>query len=142
MDYALLADELIRYIIRLRFTEVNRCIDDNIRGEPFILAHVYHAHSALPGELAAAMQTSTAYVAKVLRGLEEKGLICRTLDTHDRRRILVTLTDKGIRQAEMNEQFVKAKTQQMLENLGAEDALALIRILKKISGALAEAHSS
>lgn len=133
MDYALLTEEFILYAIRLRFSNINRSIDDSVRGEPFVLAYVYHQNSALPGELSAAMQTSTAYVAKVLRGLEEKGLILRTLDTNDRRRILVTLTEKGMEQAKQNEHYVKAEIQQMLQKLGAEDALALIRIMKKIS---------
>ena len=140
MDYDLLAEEFTRYMIQFRFSELNVCIDEAMRGEHFILAYVYHHDSALPGELAAAMQTSTAYVAKILRGLEEKDFIQRTLDAHDRRRILVTLTEKGTAQAEKDATDIKDGIKWMLKSLGDEDAAAFIRILRKISEKTAGIH--
>ena len=133
MDYEQLAEEFISRMVQMQFSDLNRSINEAMRGEHFILAYVYHNDSALPGELAQAMQTSTAYVAKMLRGLEEKDLIRRTLDINDRRRILVTLTEKGKEQAKKDAAYVKDGVKWMLSILDDEDAVALVRILHKLS---------
>ena len=140
MDYEQLAEEFITRMIQMRFSDLNMSINEAMHGDHFILAYVYHNDSALPGELAQAMQTSTAYVAKMLRNLEEKDLIRRTLDVNDRRRILVTLTEKGKNQAEKDAAYVKDGVKWMLSTLGDEDAAALVRILRKISEKMSNIH--
>ena len=140
MDYEQLAEEFISRMVQMQFSDLNRSINEAMRGEHFILAYVYHNDSALPGELAQAMQTSTAYVAKMLRGLEEKDLIRRTLDINDRRRILVTLTEKGKEQAKKDAAYVKDGVKWMLSILDDEDAVALVRILHKLSEKTANIH--
>lgn len=142
MDYEQLAEEFISRMVQMQFSDLNRSINEAMRGEHFILAYVYHNDSALPGELAQAMQTSTAYVAKMLRGLEEKDLIRRTLDINDRRRILVTLTEKGKEQAKKDAAYVKDGVKWMLSILDDEDAVALVRILHKLSEKTANIHLS
>lgn len=142
MDYEQLAEEFISRMVQMQFSDLNRSINEAMRGEHFILAYVYHNDSALPGELAQAMQTSTAYVAKMLRGLEEKDLIRRTLDINDRRRTLVTLTEKGKEQAKKDAAYVKDGVKWMLSILGDEDAVALVRILRKLSEKTANIHLS
>lgn len=142
MDYEQLAEEFISRMVQMQFSDLNRSINEAMRGEHFILAYVYHNDSALPGELAQAMQTSTAYVAKMLRGLEEKDLIRRTLDINDRRRILVTLTEKGKEQAKKDAAYVKDGVKWMLSILDDEDAVALVRILRKLSEKTANIHLS
>lgn len=133
MGYDLLAKDFITQVVQMKFSDLNNSINDAMRGEHFILAYVYHHDSALPGEMAEIMQTSTAYVAKMLRSLEEKGLISRTLDVNDRRRILVTATEKGKKQAEKDYACVTDGVKWMLKSLGDEDAAALVRILHKIA---------
>ncbi len=142
MDYEQLAEEFISRMVQMQFSDLNRSINEAMRGEHFILAYVYHNDSALPGELAQAMQTSTAYVAKMLRGLEEKDLIRRTLDINDRRRTLVTLTEKGKEQAKKDAAYVKDGVKWMLSILDDEDAVALVRILHKLSEKTANIHLS
>jgi DNA-binding MarR family transcriptional regulator len=53
--------------------------------------------AASPGELAAAVGVSTASMARTLARLEERGLIARSIDPRDRRRIEVTLQPEGSR---------------------------------------------
>ena len=86
------------------------------------------------------MNASTAYIAKLLRGLEEKQLILRRQDEQDRRRTLITLTDAGVAAAQQDMEFVRMHIIQTLEKLGEEDAEHLVRILKKLLLASKEEH--
>jgi DNA-binding MarR family transcriptional regulator len=58
--------------------------------------------AASPGELAAAVGISTASMARTLARLEERGLIARSIDPKDRRRIEVTLQPEGSRLLSVN----------------------------------------
>ncbi len=52
-------------------------------------------NSIYPSDLSDKLNLSRSYVTAVLNSLEKKNFILRTLDTSDRRRILVRITDKG-----------------------------------------------
>ncbi len=52
-------------------------------------------NSIYPSDLSDKLNLSRSYVTAVLNSLENKNFILRTLDTSDRRRILVRITDKG-----------------------------------------------
>ena len=140
MDYDKMADELLTLAAKHRANDLNRHINDAIHGEHMMLGLVYHSEGIAPGELAVKMNASTAYIAKLLRNLEEKGLIIRTTDPSDRRRTLITLTEKGRKQSEEDMSFVHSRTKEMLEYLGDEDAEHFIRILRKFSKLDCEQH--
>lgn len=132
MEYEKLAEEIFELISRLRFGQQTQPLNSATHGEHFILVYLYRKHCALPGDLAQIMNASTAYIAKLLRGLEEKQLILRRQDEQDRRRTLITLTDAGIAAAEKDMEFVHQHIIQTLEKLGEEDAEHFVRILKKL----------
>ena len=48
-----------------------------------------------PSDLSDKLNLSKSYITAVLNSLEKKELIVRTLDTADRRRLPVLITDKG-----------------------------------------------
>jgi DNA-binding MarR family transcriptional regulator len=59
------------------------------------LSLIYDYGDLLPGELAAMEKVSTQAMSQVLNRLLERGMIKRTPDQVDRRRVIVTLTDAG-----------------------------------------------
>ncbi|HVV11306.1 MarR family winged helix-turn-helix transcriptional regulator [Amycolatopsis sp.] len=59
-------------------------------GEPYRLS---------AGALLATMRLTSGGVTKRVAGLERKGLVRRDIDPGDRRQILVSLTDEGVRRA-------------------------------------------
>ncbi len=94
-----------------------------LHGEMFILNHmVYHDDSALPSELAAAMNTSSARVAMALKSLEKKGFVTRRIDTGDRRKINVSLTPRGRELVESHKEEMHRKMERILCQLGEADA--------------------
>ena len=78
------------------------------------------------------MAISSARVAALLNHMEREGLVVRSADPDDGRKILVSLTDAG-------QQLIKDKTSEMvdmraqtLEELGSEEAEAYYRIQLKL----------
>lgn len=101
-------------------------------GEKFIICYLALHEKVLPGKIAQQMNTTTAHVAKLLRGLDARGCINRTLDVNDRRRILVSLTDKGREEANQYAEGRLDFIESVFRRLGEEDATAYTRITKKL----------
>lgn len=132
-DYQKLLEEMVHAMITLRFTDFSRMIADAVKGEGFVLGYLNHNASAQPGDISQMMNASTAYVSKVLRGLEDKGMLLRQKDPDDRRKTLLVLTLKGRQAAGKMEQEVQKAIIAFLKSLGDEDASNFVRILSKIA---------
>ena len=105
-----------------------------IHGEMFMLNHMAHrGESVTPGELAAAMNTSSARVAVALRSLESKGLVTRRIDMEDRRKINVSLTRRGLELVECHKKEIKDKIELILRQLGEDDTREYIRIVERMT---------
>ena len=103
------------------------------RGELCLLMHLKRQSDlVLPSELSEAMSVSTARVARLLKTLEDRALIQRSIDPTDRRRIIVKLTEEGERYLEAVYVRTHKRASAVIEALGAEDTEAFIRIAEKI----------
>jgi DNA-binding MarR family transcriptional regulator len=60
-----------------------------------VLAHLYRAGAASPGEIAAAERLQPQSLTRVLADLEAEGLISRERDERDRRQSVLELTEAG-----------------------------------------------
>ena len=132
MDYEALARRMVSCYMSIARDEPQRMMNRLAKGEGFVLTHLAFKGPSQPSEIAAHMGVSTAHIAKMLGDLEEKGLIERTMDRRDRRKIIVTLTDSGesFFQEALDEGI--AHTALMLKDLGEADAQSLVRILERI----------
>ena len=129
MDYSQLAEQFLTHGYENFRNGPQRRIDDSMRGENFVLIYLWQKQSCtLPSDLSAVMGVSTARIATALNGLEAKGLITRSIDTNDRRRILVDLTPAGRELAQQMRQGVLRHTALMFELLGEHDATEFVRI--------------
>ncbi len=86
------------------------------------------------GDLVAHMHVTKSAISKMLRILEEKGLIERITDTKDRRNIYVVLSKEGQMVVEKVKSKGAAFTNDIIKELGNHDAEELIRILNKLYG--------
>src|SRR5699024_8836642 len=73
-----------------------------------------------PKHLAETLNLSTARIAAVLGNLEKRGLIIRTMDADDRRRINVSLTESGKKVAKAEKQERRNKVVRVFEMMGVE----------------------
>lgn len=129
-----LAKQFLEEFYRLGRQTQSKAIGHSMKGEAFLLLYLLQKGSgASPGELGKAIQTSTARVAAILNSLERKNQIIRKSDEQDKRKILVELTPDGKKKAEQCRQVPLHMVCQMMEQLGEEDAVQMLHILKRIN---------
>ena len=129
-----IAEELMCLKFSFRKLDSDYGIDHYFyNGKQFVLLYLLeNGNAAFPKELSRDMSTSTARVAGILRKLEADGLICRTADQADNRKVLVSLTDKGESEATRIRNTVNAVIENIISILGPEDSMEYIRINKKL----------
>lgn len=137
MDYRIVAEEFLDSLYALGRQKRTKEIGNNMKGEAFTLLYLaFTKKPVTPGDIVNAMEISSARVAAVLNSLEKKELISREIDPCDRRKILVKLTEAGQKKADDCREFSVKMVSMMMEQLGEEDTMHLIRIVGKLSGFL------
>ncbi len=134
MDYRELAEELLRNMTRTAKMPFQKKVEDISHGEKKILGFLTFAKcSATSGELSEALYLTTPRVASALNSLSKKGFIERSRDASDKRIVIVTITEEGIRFMEDERKEALSMIEQTLEKLGEHDAKEFVRILKRIT---------
>jgi len=87
---------------------------------------------ATAGELAERVSLSTGAMTNRLDGLEEAGLIERTRDPHDRRSVLVTITDTGIEVLARAVDAQAREEQKLIGTLAPQDQRRLNALLRQL----------
>ena len=133
MDYHALAEKLVGLKTYTHLLPVARKLSA-LEGGTFLALNylTMYPEAIHPKELSQKMAISSARVAALLNHMEREGLVVRSADPDDGRKILVSLTDAG-------QQLIKDKTSEMvdmmaqtLEELGSEEAEAYYRIQLKL----------
>lgn len=132
-------DTDFRELGRQLFTEfgsmhqrVSRFTDQALSGEMAVMRALMLAGGSLtPSELADRAWVSSARIANILRALEAKGWIVREHSTTDRRRVHVTVTDKGRQGVETKRRELEDRTAAFLEQLGEADTQEMVRLLRR-----------
>lgn len=132
-------DTDFRELGRQLFTEfgsmhqrVSRFTDQALSGEMAVMRALMLAGGSLtPSELADRAWVSSARIANILRALEAKGWIVREHSTTDRRRVHVTVIDKGRQGVETKRRELEDRTAAFLEQLGEADTQEMVRLLRR-----------
>jgi DNA-binding MarR family transcriptional regulator len=88
------------------------------------------------GELAKAEHVSSPMITKIAKGLEEAGLVTRTVDSTDKRVTQMAITKEGERRLERSRSRKNAWLARQFDNLSPEelDAIsAVIPVLERIT---------
>ena len=95
--YVSLAEELMEALDRKKKGPPHEDMNAAMRGELAVLRLLSEEERALTaGEISRLLQMTTSRIAAVLGALEKKGLIVRSVDERDKRRVLVTPTERGL----------------------------------------------
>lgn len=133
MDYRKFAEEFIESMSRARhrYKSPSAMLYDLMSGEYALLSLLSDEGQATPGRLSEALDRSAARIANTLKALELKGLVKRSHDKTDRRRVLVSITDKGRELVKKKKTECTAMLMNLMEHLGEKDAAEFIRLEKK-----------
>jgi DNA-binding MarR family transcriptional regulator len=91
-----------------------------------------------PGELAEILHVHPSTLTGVLSRLVHHGLLARRGDTRDRRRMILTLTEKGKAINRSTAGTVEAGVRRMLASISKPDLEASERVLRRLAADLAE----
>ena len=105
---------------------ISRFADKALGGEMAVMRALMRA-----GELADRAWVSSARIANILRALEAKGWVEREHSKTDRRRVHVTVTDKGFQVIEIKRREFEDRTAAFLEQLGETDTQEMVRLLRR-----------
>jgi len=107
-------------------------------GHALLLVRLYHFRGTAPGglrvsELASAFNVTASGVTQLVTALEEQGLVARRMDPEDRRAVRVSLTERGMREAESMRRAVDRIFSGLVRHLGREKSRRLLALLTEVS---------
>lgn len=133
IDFSALTSELLETLQILLRTTARKQVDEFSRGEMFIMSYLVDSDGRTrPRELSVAMNASSARVAAALNSLQRKGLVNRRVDNRDRRKTLVTITERGRSVVTNKRKQIHSSMEHVVCELGDRDAKEYLRILKRI----------
>lgn len=104
------------------------------KGEGRIIGYLgSHSETVTPGELSEILNVGSGRIANALKNLETKKLVIRKTDSLDKRRTIVQLTEKGNDSFQCVKNEMTERIGQIFDKLGEEDALSLLRLLRKMN---------
>ena len=108
-------------------------VSSTVRGEMAVLRFLGVSGGSLSaGAIASQLSMTTSRIAAVLNSLEKKEMILRSPDPCDKRRVLVTLTEKGEQYRLKRRNEAKTHLSYLLEQLGEEDAATFVRLVSRL----------
>lgn len=129
-----LRDELMHQLKRMNKLDVILHLREFVEGESAVLGHLYslpEQQHVIPSQISESLHISRARTANILRTLRKKGFIEMEIAEEDRRKMYVSLTQKGFAYLDKKFLFLKHYFDLYVEVLGEQDILELTRLLKK-----------
>ena len=131
--YSSLAKELLESLDRKKKGPPHEDVSASMRGEMAVMRMLAdEGKPVTAGNISKTLRMTTSRIAAVLSSLEKKELIQRICDEADKRRVLVTLTDKGMDFCKKRKQHVIDDMSYMLSQLGEEDARHFVRLMTRV----------
>lgn len=124
---------LLTVLQHFRKLSWDKALPDITQPEYLILSAIYWGHKKEPGHpgiyvsaLAETLSTSVSMVSKLLKNLEEKNWILRTVDKNSRRNTFVSLTAEGKRVLMTADEAMSRVHQAVSTELGPEKVQQLM----------------
>lgn len=131
MIYADLSEKYLAIISEMMKQPTNKKSMSVDAGENGILSYLIKHNSASPSELQKHLNVGSSRVANALTNLQGKGLIYRQNALDDRRKVVVSITEKGkLLQDKKRKDFLKHFTL-VFAQMGEDDAGEFLRLLEK-----------
>jgi DNA-binding MarR family transcriptional regulator len=97
-----------------------------------VLELVGEPHRMSPTELSEIVVRSSGGMTQILDRLERAGLVARTPDPEDRRKVLVALTDDGLRTADAANARYAAERERLLAGLSPDEVQRLDQAIHRL----------
>lgn len=99
----------------------------------FVLLNIDKEHGTPATKIAPLMGMEARSLSRMLKTMEEEGLIYRRQDDKDRRKVMICLTDKGKIKRELSRQVVKEFNKRVREAISEEKMQVFFEVIDKIN---------
>jgi len=99
----------------------------------FVLLNIHSEEGTPATKIAPLMGLETRSLSRMLRSLEDKGLIYRVKDDVDRRSVRIFLTEEGKRKKEIARQTVRQFNEEVRQLIDPADMAAYFRVMNRVS---------
>lgn len=99
----------------------------------YVLLNIHTEGGTPATKIAPMMGMESRSLSRMLKTMEEKGLIYKTQDKHDRRSVIIFLTEEGIRRKEISRKTILSFNERIREKVSAKDLDSFFRVMTTVN---------
>lgn len=133
-------EETVDYNIKVAWHAISRMYNtqaakhDITTSIGFVLLNINQETGTPATKIAPLLGLETRSLTRILRSMEEKGLIYKQADTQDKRSVRIFLTEEGLRKKEVSRQTVRHFNQKVREKIPQNQLDVLFKVVGQITG--------
>ena len=127
-------DQMLFLMEKLEQSLAGKMTKQCFSGEMMVLIQLAKGNISNPSELTKQTGMSSPHIAKTICSLKMKDEVKRMVDENDRRKAVITITEKGKQRIEELYQSLKSEITNVFERIGEEDAKTFTTIFARIMG--------
>ena len=99
----------------------------------YVLLNIHTEGGTPATKIAPLMGMESRSLTRMLKSMEEKGLIYKKQDEHDKRSVGIYLTEEGIRRKEISRKTVRSFNENLRKIIPPKDLEAFFRVMNTVS---------
>ncbi|MBW3129870.1 MarR family winged helix-turn-helix transcriptional regulator [Hymenobacter profundi] len=133
-------EETVDYNIKVAWHAISRMYNtqaakhDITTSIGFVLLNIDQENGTPATKIAPLLGLETRSLTRILRSMEEKGLIYKQADAHDKRSVRIFLTEEGLRGKEISRQTVRHFNQKVHEQIPQNQLDVFFKVIGQITG--------
>ncbi|UYZ61817.1 MarR family winged helix-turn-helix transcriptional regulator [Hymenobacter weizhouensis] len=133
-------EETVDYNIKVAWHAISRMYNtqaakhDITTSIGFVLLNIDQQNGTPATKIAPLLGLETRSLTRILRSMEEKGLIYKQADQLDKRSVRIFLTEEGLRKKEVSRQTVRHFNQKVREKIPQHELEVLFKVVSQITG--------
>ena len=105
----------------------------------YVLLNIHTEGGTPATKIAPLMGMESRSLSRMLKSMEEKGLIYKQQDETDKRSVIIYLTEEGIRRKEISRKTVREFNEKMRDIVPAKDLEAFFRVMTTVNNNIVKA---
>ena len=132
-------EETVDYNIKVAWHAISRMYNtqaakhDITTSIGFVLLNIDQENGTPATKIAPLLGLETRSLTRILRSMEEKGLIYKQADNQDRRSVRIFLTEDGLRGKEISRQTVRHFNQKVREKISQSQLDVMFKVIGQIT---------
>jgi len=141
-------EETVDYHIKSAWHSINRMYnqravqDDFTTSIGFVLININSNEGTPATKIAPMMGLEARSLTRMLKNMEEKGLIVRRPDMQDKRSVRIFLTPEGRQKKEISVKTIKEFNEEVYRKVGKEELARFFKVFEKINQVVEKIQSS